>query len=240
MGHPASLARWRATARSSPSTSASILAGGSSLPGELDRWLASDPPEEERTEIAEDLADLADRVATLIEKGPRELRHDAKPAMLRSFAAMKWTVTGAISEMIDNSFGLGRGNASRCHVTYDPKQRRLTVLDNGVGMNPHVGKLFRFGDAIGRTPGDIGLYGSGGTMAILWLAEKVTVWTLRDGRVNSESSPGPTTTTTRRSRRSTTHGNVQGLTTFPPNCLPFTTDRSSISPCAERTFYPST
>ena len=110
-----------------------------------------------------------------------------KPAMLRSFAAMKWTVTGAISELVDNSFGLGRGNATRCHVTYDPKQRRLTVLDNGVGMNPHVGKLFRFGDAIGRTPGDIGLYGSGGTMAILWLAEEVKVWTLRDGRVNSQA-----------------------------------------------------
>lgn len=45
-----------------------ILAAGSTLPGELDRWLATDPPEDERTDVAEDLADLADRVAALIEK----------------------------------------------------------------------------------------------------------------------------------------------------------------------------
>src|SRR6476646_9210170 len=49
------------------------------------------------------------------------------------------------------------------------------------------GGCFSFCNTIGRSPGDIGLYGSGGTMAILWLARVVDVWSLRQGLVSHDS-----------------------------------------------------
>ncbi len=109
-----------------------------------------------------------------------------KPAFLLAMQNQKWTVAGALSELVDNSFGPGRGNATRVHITHDPKHRTITVLDNGVGMES-IGRLFQLGNTIGRSPGDIGLYGAGGTMAILWLASRVEVWTLRDGRVSHDA-----------------------------------------------------
>src|SRR5215471_18642521 len=108
-----------------------------------------------------------------------------KPAFLLAMQNQKWTVAGALSELVDNSFGPGRGNATRVHITHDTKHRTITVLDNGVGMES-IGRLFQLGNTIGRTPGDIGLYGAGGTMAILWLASRVEVWTLRDGQVSHD------------------------------------------------------
>jgi hypothetical protein len=108
-----------------------------------------------------------------------------KPAFLLAMQNQKWTVAGALSELVDNSFGPGRGNATRVHITYDTKHRTITVLDNGVGMES-IGRLFQLGNTIGRTPGDIGLYGAGGTMAILWLAARVEVWTLCDGQVSHD------------------------------------------------------
>lgn len=109
-----------------------------------------------------------------------------KPAFLRGLQQQKWTISGALSELVDNSFGPARGDATRCEITYDPASRRLTVLDNGRGMDS-VGRLFQLGNAIGRAPGDIGLYGSGGTMALIWLADRVRIWTLRDGKVNHDT-----------------------------------------------------
>jgi hypothetical protein len=108
-----------------------------------------------------------------------------KPAFLLAMQNQKWTVAGALSELVDNSFGPGRGNARRVHITHDTRHRTITVLDNGVGMES-IGRLFQLGNTIGRTPGDIGLYGAGGTMALLWLATRVEVWTLRDGRVSHD------------------------------------------------------
>jgi len=107
------------------------------------------------------------------------------PFFLQAMRNQTWNVTGAIAELVDNSFGPGRGNADHCDIIYDPTHRTLTVLDDGVGM-PSIGRLFQLGNTIGRSPGDIGLYGSGGTMAILWLADTVTVMTIRDGRVSSD------------------------------------------------------
>jgi len=109
-----------------------------------------------------------------------------KPAFLLAMQNQKWTVAGALSELVDNSFGPGRGNATRVHITHDPKHRTISVLDNGAGMES-IGRLFQLGNTIGRSPGDIGLYGAGGTMAILWLASRVEVWTLRDGRVSHDT-----------------------------------------------------
>ena len=101
-----------------------------------------------------------------------------------------WTVGGALSELVDNGFGPGRGNANRVTITHNPSKRTITVLDDGQGMEA-IGRLFQLGNTIGRTPGDIGHYGSGGTMALLWLASKVTVWTLRDGLVSYDTVDWP-------------------------------------------------
>lgn len=109
-----------------------------------------------------------------------------KPAFLRAMQAQTWSVSGAIAELVDNGFGSGRGNAKRVHITHDPKRRTISVLDNGRGMEA-IGRLFQLGNTIGRSPGDIGVYGSGGTMAVLWLARRVEVWTLADGMVSHDS-----------------------------------------------------
>ena len=93
---------------------------------------------------------------------------------------------GALSELVDNGFGPGRGNASRVDIIHDTTNRVITVLDDGQGMES-IGRLFQLGNTIGRCPGDIGLYGSGGTMAVLWLASGVDVWSLKSGGVSHDS-----------------------------------------------------
>jgi len=110
-----------------------------------------------------------------------------KPAFLRALQNQKWTVAGALSELIDNSLGTGRGAAKHVVITHDPKQRVITVLDDGRGMDA-VGRLFQLGNTIGRSPGDIGLYGSGGTMAIVWLPARVEVFTMRNGMMSAVSA----------------------------------------------------
>lgn len=106
------------------------------------------------------------------------------PAFLRGQQNQKWTVAGALSELVDNSLGSGRGNADTVTIFHDTTHRVLSVLDNGVGMDA-VGRLFQLGNTIGRSPGDIGLYGQGGTLAILWLPQEVKVYTMRNGMVSS-------------------------------------------------------
>ena len=108
-----------------------------------------------------------------------------KPYFLQAMRNQSWTATGALAELVDNSFGPGRGNAQTCEIVYDPAKRLLIIQDDGVGM-PSIGRLFQLGNTIGRAPGDIGLYGSGGTMAILWLGDSVGVWTLRDEQVSHD------------------------------------------------------
>jgi hypothetical protein len=40
-----------------------------------------------------------------------------------------------------------------------------------------IGRLFQLDNTIGRVVGDIGVYGSGGIYALLWLADKVELAT---------------------------------------------------------------
>lgn len=108
-----------------------------------------------------------------------------KPRMLLGLQNQKWTISGALAELIDNAFGPGRGNADTVRITHDITDRTLTVADNGVGME-YIGRLFQLGNTVGRCAGDIGHYGSGGTQAIIWLAEWVSVATERDGRIMSD------------------------------------------------------
>jgi hypothetical protein len=107
------------------------------------------------------------------------------PKFLRAMQNQKWTVAGALSELVDNSFGPGRGNAKNVHILHDPHRRVIIVRDDGQGMQA-IGRLFQLGNTIGRAPGDIGNYGSGGTMALLWLSRKVAVLTLRDGKISHD------------------------------------------------------
>jgi hypothetical protein len=108
-----------------------------------------------------------------------------KPAVLRALRNKSWCVHGALAELVDNSFGAGRGNAGRVFITYDKRSHVLTVLDDGQGMQA-IGQLFRLGDTIGRTTNDIGEYGSGGTLALLWLAKAVEIWSLKGGLVSHD------------------------------------------------------
>jgi Histidine kinase-, DNA gyrase B-, and HSP90-like ATPase len=101
---------------------------------------------------------------------------------LIALANQKWSAAGAISELVDNSFGDARGDANKVVIIYDKRERKLTVRDDGKGMN-RIGSLFQLGNTVGWSPSDIGQFGSGGTMALLWLASEVRIYTMRDGKV---------------------------------------------------------
>lgn len=100
------------------------------------------------------------------------------PSYLRAVQSENWTVRGAISELIDNSFGPGRGAANMVFIRHDKTRRSLTIIDDGQGMKA-VYQLFQLGAGAGRFHGDIGHYGTGGTKAILWLPSSVEIITMR-------------------------------------------------------------
>ena len=52
-------------------------------------------------------------------------------------------------------------------------RRNLTVFDGGNGMDEIV-KAFRLGASVGLGPEDIGRYGCGGTMAMIWPSWKIS------------------------------------------------------------------
>jgi hypothetical protein len=106
-----------------------------------------------------------------------------KPHFLLAEQHQKWTVSGALAELVDNAFGQGRGNATDVSIIWDHRSQSLAVLDNGNGMDD-IGRLFQLGNTIGRSINDIGIYGSGGTKALLWLGRVVDVWSLRDNIVS--------------------------------------------------------
>jgi hypothetical protein len=114
-------------------------------------------------------------------------RKDITPTieLITAIKNQEWEVRGAISELVDNAFGEGRGDASQVVIHWYPKSRELWVLDNGGGMENGVTDLFHFGKTAGRSQGDIGKYGWGGTRAIVWLADEVQVTTLRRGKVQT-------------------------------------------------------
>jgi hypothetical protein len=98
-----------------------------------------------------------------------------------------WRVHEALAELVDNSRGLGRGNARNIWIDWRVRTRILSVLDDGVGMTPSVFNLFTLGSESNRVKGDIGRYGLGGTRAILWLYDACNVYTFRDRKANWDS-----------------------------------------------------
>lgn len=95
----------------------------------------------------------------------------------------------ALCELLDNCFGLDRGNATVVDITFreDGGRRVLDVLDNGRGMA--LSDLFVLGRGAGDRGMDIGRYGQGGSNAIIWMADYVEVWSLRGGRVAHTQQP---------------------------------------------------
>ncbi len=117
-----------------------------------------------------------------------DIKFDTTPGagILKAMSNEKWTIHGAVAELIDNSFGKARGDAAKCEITWTPKTRTLSVLDHGRGMDK-IGLLFKLGSGANLNPDDIGRYGAGGTKALLWLATEVRIWTMRDGMVMFDS-----------------------------------------------------
>lgn len=103
------------------------------------------------------------------------------PRILLGIRSKKWTVAEALAELIDNSFGESRGNARNVDVVIDRKRRMITLTDDGRGTED-LSALFTLGKGAPEGGDDIGRYGMGGSEALLWLADKVTVRTLRDER----------------------------------------------------------
>jgi len=106
--------------------------------------------------------------------------------LISAIEADDWQARGAITELIANSFGEGRGNATVVTIRWDVSKRELTILDNGVGMQD-VRDLLQLGQGRGVSHRDIGKWGYGGTKALIWLASEVHIYTLRDGLTSSVS-----------------------------------------------------
>jgi Histidine kinase-, DNA gyrase B-, and HSP90-like ATPase len=98
--------------------------------------------------------------------------------ILHGIRSRKWSIPDAISELIDNSFGELRGKADTVTIQWDAKKRILGILDNGRGMKD-VADLFTLGEGTISGAGDNGVFGMGGSEALLWLADHAVVETLR-------------------------------------------------------------
>jgi hypothetical protein len=110
------------------------------------------------------------------------MRGHVTARVLRAYRNLSWRVDHALAELLDNAFGEQRGNASTVVIRWNAKNRTLVILDNGQGMKD-IGDLFVFGQGEASGVGDIGLYGMGGSQALVWLSDHTEVATLRAGRV---------------------------------------------------------
>jgi len=108
----------------------------------------------------------------------------ATPRILLGFRNKKWTTSEALSELIDNSFGKNRGNANCVNIYWNKHSRFLSIIDNGQGMD-RIGDLFQLGRGTTTRSNDVmdlGRYNQGGSNAILWFADVVEIWTLRNNK----------------------------------------------------------
>jgi len=111
------------------------------------------------------------------------MRAQPTARILLTIRNRSWTAHQALAELVDNAFGEKRGRASHVRIAWSPKCRMLTILDDGQGMTD-VLDLFTLGQGTESGGQDIGLYGVGGSEALLWLADYAEVTTLREGRVS--------------------------------------------------------
>lgn len=104
-----------------------------------------------------------------------------KPHMIKSIRARNWSLAGAIEELVDNSLGHGKASVVEVGIS---NTVGIGVWDNGVGIDD-INRVFRLGDASAYdTLSQIGQYGVGAKHATIYLGDRVTVRTIRDGRVH--------------------------------------------------------
>src|SRR5262249_31405543 len=102
-----------------------------------------------------------------------------KPHILKSKRNKRWTLAGAIHELIDNS--IGHGKAKNISVIVDNKNG-IEVIDDGIGVD-NINRVFWFGDASGTDDlAEIGQYGVGAKDAAVYLGDVTTVETIHKGR----------------------------------------------------------
>jgi Histidine kinase-, DNA gyrase B-, and HSP90-like ATPase len=109
--------------------------------------------------------------------------------ILHGIRSRKWSIPDAIAELVDNSFGELRGKADTVTIQWDAKKRVLGILDNGQGMKD-VADLFTLGEGTVSGAGDNGVFGMGGSEALLWLADYASVETLRSDLVGGRVARG--------------------------------------------------
>jgi hypothetical protein len=107
-----------------------------------------------------------------------------KPHMIKSIRSRNWHLSGAIQELVDNS--LGHGQATKIGVVIDNRDG-VGVIDNGIGADD-INRLFRIGDASSHDKLDeIGQYGVGAKNATIYIGDRVSVSTVRDGRRHNKT-----------------------------------------------------
>jgi hypothetical protein len=111
------------------------------------------------------------------------------PRILHGIRSRKWSIAEALAELVDNSFGELRGKADQVTIQWDAKKRVLLIIDNGRGMKD-VADLFILGEGMTSGAGDIGVFGMGGSEALLWLADTAIVETLRADLVGGQVARG--------------------------------------------------
>jgi hypothetical protein len=85
----------------------------------------------------------------------------------------------ALSEFIDNSFGLAAGNAQEVQISVGKDE--IVIADNGNGVED-INALFTLGDSQSRlSDSDIGNFGYGSKVGALYLGYKVGVHTVHNG-----------------------------------------------------------
>ncbi len=112
--------------------------------------------------------------------------YDTTPGarIYESVASERWTISGALAEFVDNSFG--QGMSTQVAILDNRKLRTLTIQDNGVGMD-QVGALLKLAsDRVeAQSATDISQFGMGGSEALVWLSwtEWAEVWSVRNGEL---------------------------------------------------------
>jgi hypothetical protein len=137
--------------------------------------------------------------------------------ILLGIRSRKWSIHDAIAELVDNSFGELRGKADTVTIHWDAKKRVLIILDNGQGMKD-VADLFTLGEGTTSGAGDIGVFGMGGSEALLWLADVAIVETLRADLVGGRVARGRANWTTCIERQDFPTIDSQWRRATPANC----------------------
>jgi hypothetical protein len=107
------------------------------------------------------------------------------PYLIRSRKNRPWTVAQALAEPTDNAFAPGKGEAQNIVITL--RKDRLGIRDDGLGIDD-INRVFQLGNHGPSVPGDIGLFGVGVTDASIWLADRLEVTTVYQGRLYAHST----------------------------------------------------